>query len=90
MEALFDMLSQILREEDPAGRPMPMMLPAATDGRYFSRLGIQTYGFLPMNLPEDFTFSQYTHADNGRIPVEALDFGSKAIYKILERYGNTF
>jgi len=87
--ALYDMLSQILREEDPIGKPMPMILPAATDGRNFSRLGIQTYGFLPMNLPPDFNFSQYTHGDNERIPVEALDFGSKAIYKFLERYGNT-
>jgi acetylornithine deacetylase/succinyl-diaminopimelate desuccinylase-like protein len=87
--ALYNMLAQILREDDPAGKPMPMILPAATDGRLFSRLGIQTYGFLPMNLPPDFNFSQYTHADNERIPVEVLDFGSKAIYKFLERYGNT-
>lgn len=86
--ALFDTLAQILREDDPAGKPMPLILPAGTDGRYFSRLGIQTYGFLPMNLPPDFNFTQYTHADNERIPVEALDFGSKAIYKLLERYGN--
>ena len=84
--ALYGILVQILKEEDPEGIPMPLILPAVTDGRYFSRLGIQTYGFLPMNLPPDFNFSQYTHADNERIPVEALDFGSKAIYKLLERY----
>jgi len=87
--ALYDILAEILKEEDPAGKPMPMILPAVTDGRYFSRLGIQTYGFLPMNLPPEFNFSQYIHADNERIPLEALDFGSKAIYKLIERYGNT-
>lgn len=85
---LFDMLARILREEDPAGISMPLMLPTATDARIFSRLGIQTYGFLPMNLPPDFPFSQYTHAHNERIPVESLDFGSRALYKVLERYGN--
>ena len=87
--ALYSMLAQILREDDPAGIPMPMILPAATDGRFFSRLGIQTYGFLPMNLPPDFNFSQYTHADNERIPLEALEFGTKAIYRLLERYGKS-
>ena len=87
--SLFDTLAQILKENDPAGKPMPLILPAVTDGRYFSKLGIQTYGYLPMNLPPDFNFSQYTHADNERIPVDAVDFGSKAIYKLLERYGDT-
>ncbi len=87
--SLFDTLAQILKEDDPAGKPMPLILPAVTDGRYFSKLGIQTYGYLPMNLPPDFNFSQYTHADNERIPVDAVDFGSKAIYKLLERYGDT-
>lgn len=87
--SLFNMLAQILKEDDPAGEPMPMILPTGTDGRFFSRLGIQTYGFLPMNLPPDFNFTQYIHADNERIPLESVDFGSKAIYKLIERYGST-
>ena len=85
--SLFGMLAQILKEEDPAGISMPLLLPTATDGRNFARLGIQTYGFLPMNLPPDFMFSQYTHAHNERIPVESVEFGTRAIYKVLERYG---
>jgi len=86
---LFDMLARILKEEDPAGVSIPLILPTATDGRVFSRLGIQTYGFLPMNLPQSFNFTEYIHAHNERIPVEALDFGTRAIYKVLGRYGNT-
>ena len=84
---LFGVLSNILREADPKGIPAPMVVPGSTDGRLFSRLGIQTYGFLPMNLPNDFLFWQLMHGADERIPVEALTFGADAIYKVLQRFG---
>ena len=83
---LFDSLADILRKADPDGIPIPLLLSGVTDGRFFSRLGIQTYGFLPMPLPEDLNFSQTIHGANERIPVEALDFGASAIYELLQRY----
>ncbi|HNB51164.1 MAG TPA: M20/M25/M40 family metallo-hydrolase, partial [Anaerolineales bacterium] len=46
----FETLAGILREADPDGIPVPLLLSGVTDGRFFSRLGIQTYGFLPMAL----------------------------------------
>ncbi|HET8846493.1 MAG TPA: peptidase dimerization domain-containing protein [Ktedonobacteraceae bacterium] len=49
--SLYDTLAGILRESDADGIPIPYMMPAVTDGRFFSRLGIQTYGFLPVQLP---------------------------------------
>jgi acetylornithine deacetylase/succinyl-diaminopimelate desuccinylase-like protein len=84
---LFKMLAGILREADPDGVPIPLLLNAITDGRFFSQLGIQSYGFLPMRLPEDFNFSQTIHAADERIPAEAIDFGANAIYKVLQRFG---
>ena len=53
-----------------------------------SRLGIQTYGFLPMQLPAEFDFVQTIHAADERIPLEALDFGARAIYKVMQRFGS--
>ncbi len=85
---LFDTLSDILRQADPGGAPVPLLLSAVTDARHFSRLGIQTYGYLPMRLPEDFNFSATLHAADERIPVEALDFGAQAIYQVLQRFGS--
>jgi acetylornithine deacetylase/succinyl-diaminopimelate desuccinylase-like protein len=84
---LFDMLGKILREADPKGIPLPLLLPTGTDGRFLSRLGIQTYGFTPMLFAKDFNFWQNTHSANERIPVEALDFGTEAIYKVIQRFG---
>jgi acetylornithine deacetylase/succinyl-diaminopimelate desuccinylase-like protein len=83
---LFNTLADILRKADPEGTPIPLLLSGVTDGRFFSRLGIQTYGFLPMPLPEDFNFSQTIHAENERVPANAITFGADAIYQALRRF----
>lgn len=85
--ALYPMLSQVLREADPDGVPTPYMVSGATDGRVFAKIGIQTYGFTPMKLPEDFNFGATVHAADERIPVEAVAFGANAIFTALQRFG---
>jgi acetylornithine deacetylase/succinyl-diaminopimelate desuccinylase-like protein len=84
---LFDLLAGILRQADSGSIPLPFLLSGVTDARFFSQLGIQTYGFLPMTLPEDFNFSQTIHAADERIPVESVSFGANAIYELLQRFG---
>ncbi len=84
---MFNTLAQILKDADPDGTPIPLLLSGVTDGRFFTKLGIQTYGFLPMTLPEDFNFSATIHAANERVPAAAIEFGADAVFKALERYG---
>jgi acetylornithine deacetylase/succinyl-diaminopimelate desuccinylase-like protein len=84
---LFGLLSDVLRERDPRGTPVPMLLPGITDARIFAKLGIQTYGFLPMQLPPDLHFLQLLHAADERLPAEAVEFGTDAIRAVVERYG---
>ena len=86
---LFDTLSRVLKQADPKGTPIPMLMPAATDGRLFARLGIQTYGFLPMMLPNTLDFVATIHGPNERVPVDAISFGADAIYSLLQRYGRS-
>jgi acetylornithine deacetylase/succinyl-diaminopimelate desuccinylase-like protein len=83
---LFETLAQSLRELDPSARPIPLLLPGVTDGRFFSRLGIQTYGFLPMQLPEDMNFLALIHAANERLPTASVEFGTTAIERAIERF----
>jgi acetylornithine deacetylase/succinyl-diaminopimelate desuccinylase-like protein len=83
---LFDTLAGILREADPQGIPIPLLLSGVTDGRFFSRLGIQTYGYLPMQLPEDFNFSGVIHAADERVPAAAIAFGTQAIFQAMNRF----
>nr|WP_269473589.1 M20/M25/M40 family metallo-hydrolase [Paenibacillus alvei] len=82
---MFDLLSDVLKEADKEAIPIPMLLPGGTDGRLFARLSIQTYGFLPMPLSKDMQFTKLIHAADERIPVEAVSFGTDAIYNVTNR-----
>ena len=82
---MFDTLSDILLDGQDA-RTVPLLISGGTDGRFFSELDIQTYGFLPMDLPEDFDFLSTVHAANERIPIDAMQFGSEKIYQVLGRF----
>ncbi len=84
--ALFDTLAGALHELDPSARLVPLLLPGVTDGRFFSRLGIQTYGFLPMQLPDELGFMELIHAADERVPAQSLEFGTQAISRVLERF----
>ncbi len=81
----FDTLGAVLRDLDPTAAPIPYMTSGATDARYFSQLGIQTYGFVPMRLPRDFAFAALMHNANERIPIETLEFGCEAVYRALKQ-----
>lgn len=83
---LFAMLAGVLRAADPTGTPIPLLLSAVTDARFFSQLGIQTYGFLPMQIPDDLDFTRLIHAADERIPVDSMTFGTNAIYTALQRF----
>ena len=81
----FPILGDILKQLDPSGCPVPFVMMAVTDARYFSKLGIQTYGFTPMQLPTEFKFNNIVHGANERIPIDALDFGTQAILEAMKR-----
>jgi hypothetical protein len=40
-----------------------------------------------MQLPQELRFMELIHAEDERIPVESLDFGARAMRRLLERFG---
>lgn len=84
--SLFDTLGSVIKESDPLGISVPYVMSGVTDARFFTRLGIQTYGFTPLQLPDDFSFIGTIHAADERVPVAALDFGMQAIFKAIQRF----
>ena len=86
---LFDTLATALRLQDPEAIPVPYVTMATTDGRHFARLGIQSYGFTPMELPAGYDFATMAHGADERIPVGAVDWGTEVVYRVLETYGPT-
>jgi acetylornithine deacetylase/succinyl-diaminopimelate desuccinylase-like protein len=81
----FDTLSNILQEDDPQGLPIPFVGGWVTDARFFNRLGIQTYGFTPLRVPDDFDMTGLAHGADERVPVAALEFGVQAVYKAIQK-----
>jgi acetylornithine deacetylase/succinyl-diaminopimelate desuccinylase-like protein len=82
---LFETLAGVLRELEPEATPIPLLQIGVTDARFFSQLGIQTYGFLPMQLPEGFDFLPLIHAADERVPAAAIEFGVEALSRAFER-----
>jgi acetylornithine deacetylase/succinyl-diaminopimelate desuccinylase-like protein len=83
---LFDTLAGVIRELDPEGIPVPLLQIGVTDGRFFAQAGVQTYGFLPMQLPPDFAFTKLIHAADERIPVDAVEFGAEAVWRAVQSF----
>ena len=78
----------ILRELDPGRMPIPLLMAGVTDARFFARLGIQTYGFTPMNLPAGLQLLvRPCTAPTSASRSDAVDFGTEAIHRRCERYG---
>ena len=80
---LYDSFADAIRKADPEGCPIPFVLQAVTDARFMARIGIQTYGFTPMDLPQDYDFTSLSHNANERVPVKALEFGAETIYQYI-------
>jgi acetylornithine deacetylase/succinyl-diaminopimelate desuccinylase-like protein len=81
----YETLAEVLRGFDPEGIPVPTLLVGVTDGRFFKRLRIQTYGFLPMRLPPELALTDLIHAADERIPADTLDRGADAILEAVRR-----
>jgi acetylornithine deacetylase/succinyl-diaminopimelate desuccinylase-like protein len=69
--------------DDPDGVVVPYLLPASTDNKHLSRLGIAGYGFAPLRVPADFDAYGLFHAVDERVPLDALRFGARVTERIL-------
>jgi acetylornithine deacetylase/succinyl-diaminopimelate desuccinylase-like protein len=84
--SLLPLLSDVLTEADPGAVALPMLLPGVTDGRFFARIGIQTYGFLPMRLAPEMRFMSLIHAADERVPADEIRWGAERIGEVIARY----
>ncbi len=82
---LYEQIARTLRACEPEAEPVPFVLSGVTDGRFLSKLGIQTYGFTPMDLPQDYDFTALAHSADERIPVGTVDFGTKVLLRLLRQ-----
>jgi acetylornithine deacetylase/succinyl-diaminopimelate desuccinylase-like protein len=82
--ALRDAMVTALTDTDPEGKVVPYCLSGGTDAKSFARLGIRCFGFTPLRLPADLDFAGLFHGVDERVPVSALEFGTKVLDRFLD------
>ena len=80
---LVDAMNAALLAIDPEARTVPYMLSGGTDAKAFVRLGIRCFGFAPLRLPPDLDFASLFHGVDERVPVDALEFGTRVLEHFL-------
>ena len=83
---LWDILVATLRDHDPAGVPLPVMAPFATDAKATAMVGTPTFGFSPFRLEPDERFLERFHGVDERISLDALRFGLPVLYDVVRRF----
>jgi acetylornithine deacetylase/succinyl-diaminopimelate desuccinylase-like protein len=80
---LVDAMNSAMLAVDPDARIVPYMLSGGTDAKAFARLGIRCFGFAPLRLPPDLDFAALFHGVDERVPVDALEFGTRVLEHFL-------
>jgi acetylornithine deacetylase/succinyl-diaminopimelate desuccinylase-like protein len=81
---LVDAMTQSLLAEDPGALVAPFLMSGGTDAKHFRKLGMQSYGFTPLQLPPGLDFTALFHGIDERVPVDALEFGARVFDRFLD------
>jgi acetylornithine deacetylase/succinyl-diaminopimelate desuccinylase-like protein len=80
---LVEAMKAALLAEDPGAEVLPYCLSGGTDNKALSKLGITGYGFAPLQLPADLDFAPMFHGIDERVPVAALEFGTRVLQRFI-------
>ena len=80
---LVDAMTVALHSQDPDAHIAPFLMSGGTDAKAWHKLGITSYGFTPLRLPADLDFTALFHGVDERVPVDALEFGSRVFDEFL-------
>ncbi len=81
---LVDAMTMALHAEDPEAHVAPYLMSGGTDAKAWDKLGITSFGFTPLRLPGDLDFTALFHGVDERVPVDALEFGSRVFDRFLD------
>jgi acetylornithine deacetylase/succinyl-diaminopimelate desuccinylase-like protein len=80
---MFELMASVLRREDPGARAVPYMISGGTDAKALSTLGINCYGFSPLQMPADLDYWRLFHGVDERVPIDGLQFGVRTLHRFL-------
>jgi acetylornithine deacetylase/succinyl-diaminopimelate desuccinylase-like protein len=82
--ALVGAMREAVSREDPGAKVVPYLLSAGTDAAAWDALGVQCYGFVPLQLPPDLDFTGMFHGVDERVPIDGLAFGCRVLDAFLD------
>lgn len=80
---LVDAMTVALHSQDPDAHIAPFVMSGGTDAKAWEKLGITSFGFVPLRLPADLDFTALFHGVDERVPVESLEFGARVFDEFL-------
>ncbi len=80
----YAILADLIHKADPQGTPCPYLVYGVTDARHFAKLGIQSYGFVPLQVSDELISTP--HGADERIPVATLEWGAQIMREVLQRF----
>ena len=81
---IVDHMVAALHAEDPDAHVAPFLMSGGTDAKAWDKLGITSFGFVPLRLPADLDFTALFHGVDERVPVDALEFGARVFDRFLD------
>jgi acetylornithine deacetylase/succinyl-diaminopimelate desuccinylase-like protein len=73
---LVDAMTVALHSQDPDAHIAPFVMSGGTDAKAWDKLGITSFGFVPLRLPTDLDFTALFHGVDERVPTSSLEFGA--------------
>jgi acetylornithine deacetylase/succinyl-diaminopimelate desuccinylase-like protein len=83
---LYDTMVETVRDHDPDGIPVPVMVPYATDAKHTALLDLPTYGFSPLRLDPGEPYLELWHAVDERVSAAGLRWGLPVLYDVVRRF----
>lgn len=80
-----DLMASVLRQEDPDSLAVPYMISGGTDAKALSTLGIDCYGFSPLQMPADLDYWSLFHGVDERVPIDGLKFGVRTLDRFMQQ-----
>ena len=80
---MFGAIAETVKELAPGMVTVPYLSTGATDSARLRQLGMQAFGVLPFPMNQDD--EDRMHGNDERIPLAALDFGTRLVYGALYR-----
>ena len=81
---LVDAMTRSLLAEDPDALVAPFLMSGGTDAKHLRQLGMATYGFAPLRLPDGLDFTALFHGVDERVPLDGLEFGTRVFDRFLD------